>query len=92
MSIYLILLLTILVLNNARKNRRMSDKLFCIIICALFILITGLRHNMVGSDTTVYYLQFQEIKQLSLANVIALGRRDFGFYIFEWFIAKCLLY
>ena len=89
MSIYLILLLTILVLNNARKNRRMSDKLFCIIICALFILITGLRHNMVGSDTTVYYLQFQEIKQLSLANVIALGRRDFGFYIFEWFIAKC---
>lgn len=89
MNIYLILILTILVLNNVRKNQRISDKLFCIIICALFILITGLRHNVVGSDTTVYYLQFQEIKQMSLANVIALGKRDFGFFIFEWLVAKC---
>ena len=85
MSIYLILLLTILLLNNARRNQRISNKLFCIIICTLFILITGLRHNMVGSDTTVYYLQFQEIKQMSLENVIALEKRDFGFYILEWF-------
>ena len=88
MSIYLILLLTILLLNNARRNQRISNKLFCIIICTLFILITGLRHNMVGSDTTVYYLQFQEIKQMSLENVIALEKRDFGFYILEWFVAK----
>ena len=79
MNIYLILILTILVLNNVRKNQRISDKLFCIIICALFILITGLRHNVVGSDTTVYYLQFQEIKQMSLANIIALGKRDLAF-------------
>lgn len=82
MNIYLILILTILVLNNVRKNQRISDKLFCIIICALFILITGLRHNVVGSDTTVYYLQFQEIKQMSLANVIALGKRDFWLFYF----------
>lgn len=84
MLIYLFLLTLILGLNFMRKAQKISDKLFCIICCGMFILVTGLRHNMVGSDTTVYYLGFNEMTGRSLSEIIALEKRDFGFFIFEW--------
>lgn len=86
MLIYLFLLVAILFLNNLRNNRRISDKAFCIIVCSLFILITGLRHNMVGSDTTGYYLGFYRMADYSLEEVINLENRDLGFYVFEWIV------
>lgn len=88
MLIYILLLVTILVLNTLRKNRQVSDRAFCVVICSLFVLITGLRHNMVGSDTTGYYLGFYRIANSSLSEIIALKKRDFGFYIFEWLVAN----
>lgn len=103
--IYLFLLIMILVLNSLRKSGKISGRLFCIVVCGLFIFITGLRHNSVGADTTGYYLGFYELKDNTLDEIIALGKRDFGFYIFEWlvenifhdfvaitFIAACIFY
>lgn len=88
MLVYVCLLIMILVLNNARKKGRLSGKFFCITICCAFILITGLRHNSVGSDTTVYYLGFYQISNLSFTEMISLGNRDVGFYVFEWLVAN----
>ncbi|QUO31257.1 EpsG family protein [Faecalicatena sp. Marseille-Q4148] len=86
MLIYLLLLVTILVLNVFRKNGNISNRFYCIVICSLFICITGLRHNTVGSDTTGYYLAFYRLSGSSLAEIISLEKRDFGFYIFEWLV------
>ena len=86
MLIYLLLLATILVLNVFRKNGNISNKTYCIVICSMFVLITGLRHNTVGSDTTGYYLNFYRLSGSSLAEIISLEKRDFGFYIFEWLV------
>lgn len=86
MLIYLLLLAAILVLNVFRKNGNISNRFYCIAICSLFILITGLRHNTVGSDTTGYYLGYYRLSGSSLAEIISLEKRDFGFYIFEWLV------
>ena len=86
MLIYIVLVSLILVLNSARKRGTISDERFCTITCILFILVTGLRHNDVGSDTTGYFLAFNQIGRMSLPDVIALNKRDIGFYIFEWLV------
>lgn len=86
MLIYLFLLAIILVLNIFRKNGNISNRTYCIVICSLLILITGLRHNAVGSDTTGYYLNFYRLSGNSLAEIISLEKRDFGFYIFMWIV------
>lgn len=86
MLIYLLLLAIILVLNVFRTNGNINNRTYCIVICSLFILVTGLRHNMVGSDTTGYYLNFYRLSGSSLGEIISLEKRDFGFYIFMWVI------
>lgn len=90
MLVYLFLLGAVLILNIMRKNGSISNKSYCVIICALFVLVTGLRHNSVGSDTTGYYLSFYGFSGRSLAQIIALDKRDMGFYIFEWFIYQII--
>lgn len=85
MLIYILLVLTILILNIERKNGRISDRTYCKIICIAFILITGLRHNDVGSDTTVYYNGFNNGIGLSLSSVLA-SHEDKGFYFIWWLI------
>ncbi len=85
MTIYYILVAAILLLNYARRKHAISDKAFCQIVCFLFVLITGLRHNSVGSDTTGYYLAYQRVRNLSVSAV--LDSRDVGYYLFEWVLA-----
>lgn len=86
MLIYILLVTVILALNILRKNGRMSNRKYCRIICVLFILITGLRHNDVGSDTTVYYFNFYEIAEYSFIGVLNRGG-DTGFYILMWLVS-----
>ena len=86
MTIYYILVAAILLLNYARRKHAITDKRFCQIVCVLFILITGLRHNTVGSDTTGYYLSFQRLRTIPIGLAVA-DKRDFGYYYLEWALA-----
>lgn len=86
MLIYFLLVAAILLLNVERKNGRISNQKFCSIICVFFILITGLRHNSVGSDTTVYYMSFYDIAERSFSEALLRGR-DKGFYILMWCVS-----
>lgn len=88
MSIYVLLVVTILILNTARKNRLVSDKAFSVIICGLFILITGLRADSVGADTWNYYSSFHEKSHYTLNQILALNKRDYGYFILEWFVSR----
>jgi len=90
MNIYILLVAVILVLNMQRKRKKISDKTFSIIVCVLLILVAGLRANFVGADTHVYYQSFCEKTNYTLAQVIALDKRDFGYYILEWFVSNYL--
>ena len=90
MNIYIFLVALILILNIQRKCGKISDKTFSIIVCTFFIIITGLRANFVGADTHVYYDSFRERANYTLAQVIALDRRDFGYFILEWFVSHSL--
>lgn len=87
MLIYVLLVAAILILNIQRKNGRMSNRKYCRIICLLFILVTGLRHNSVGSDTTGYYFSFYDIAFYSFQDVLNRGG-DTGFYILMWCVSR----
>lgn len=87
MLIYILLVVAILGLNMLRKSGRMSNEKYCRIICLFFILITGLRHNDVGSDTTVYYFSFYETAGNSLKDVL-FSSGDKGFYMLMWLVSR----
>lgn len=90
MIIYFLLVVEILILNMQRKSGRISDAKFCKIICVSFILLTALRHNNVGSDTTVYYLSFNNIvnRYITFNDLLAESFFDKGFYIVFWLVAR----
>lgn len=90
MTIYYFLVALILILNGLRKRGALSDKFFSIVICSAFILVTGLRGRSVGADTWNYHDSFYFYENFRLEEVIALGKRDFGFFIVQWFIVHFL--
>lgn len=88
MLIYILLVGEIFLFNYLRKKKLISRKKFCIIIGVSFALITGLRSVNVGSDTTGYYLLFEDLGQLNLQQLLNQERRDLGYYILAWIIKK----
>lgn len=88
MIIYLLLVATILLMNYLMKADKVTKKQFCVTLGCIFVLITGLRSVNVGSDTTVYYLDFIHLKKLSFDALMALNKRDVAFYILSWFVGK----
>lgn len=86
MTIYYLLVISILLFNVIRKKGGISDKTFSVLACAMFIIIVGFRGKTVGADTWNYYNSFYSYSDYSLAEIIALNKRDFGFFIFQWFI------
>lgn len=90
MTIFYILVIIILLGNILRKQGAISDKFFSVCICVLFVLVVGLRARSVGADTWNYYDNFYSYADYSLKQVIDLHKRDFGFFIFQWFIVHYL--
>ncbi len=88
MLIYLILVLEILILNFLRRMGRLSKIAFCLILGISFVLITGLRSNNVGSDTTLYYLNFKEMAEVPFKEILYSEKRDKLFYIVSWLISN----
>lgn len=90
MTIYYFLVLVILVLNVLRKRGNISDKTFTIVCCTMFVMIVGLRGKSVGADTWNYHSSFYSYADFSLPEVIALNKRDYLFFIVQWFIVHYL--
>lgn len=90
MTIYYFLVLAILVLNVLRKRGNLSDKTFTIVCCTMFVMIVGLRGKSVGADTWNYHSSFYSYADFSLPEVIALNKRDYLFFIVQWFIVHYL--
>lgn len=86
MLIYILLVAEILLLNDFRIRGYLSKRQMCWMVGVSMIAITGLRGVDVGSDTTIYYLSFLEMADLSFADVLALDKRDFGYFILAWLI------
>lgn len=84
MLIYYFLVIYIFVLNTLMLRGRITRKQCVGWTAVAFIIITGLRHNMVGSDTTVYYLAFFANRYRSIESVLA--HRDIGFYLLSWIV------
>lgn len=67
-NIFLIFAWAILLLkNNPNPTKK---KIYCAIIALQWILISGLRHHSVGSDTYQYYFRFMEAKHISWSEVL----------------------
>ncbi len=86
MLIYILLVAEIIILNALRVSDKVSKRQLCWIIGVSMILITGLRSVNVGSDTTVYYYNFLYLQDMTLPEIMALEKRDFGFYILSWLV------
>lgn len=89
MTIYYTIVLVILLLGWQQKNGSIRKKTYCFIVGAIFVLVTGLRHDMVGADTTVYYLAYKSLAELrpGLADAIS-GHSDIAYYAFVWICAR----
>ena len=68
--------------------RRLTKKQFCYIIGIAFILITGLRSVNVGSDTTVYYLDFIAMKNITWEYLMSLEKRDIAYFVLAWIVSN----
>lgn len=67
-NIFLIFVWAILLLkNNPNPTKK---KIYCAIIALQWILISGLRHHSIGSDTYQYYFRFMEAKHISWSEVL----------------------
>lgn len=86
MLIYILLVGEILLFNYLRLKKLISRRKFCITIGLSFVFITGLRSVNVGSDTTVYYLLFEELGQLNFQQLLNQEKRDLGYYILAWIV------
>lgn len=87
MSIYIILLMSILVLGFYQKRGGISVSKYCKIIGFLFVLITGLRSNVVGSDTTVYYMRYERLCNVNSLHEAIANYGDIAYYAFAWLYA-----
>ena len=88
MLIYIFLVVLILSMNLLRYMRRLTKKQFCYIIGIAFILITGLRSVNVGSDTTVYYLDFIAMKNITWEYLMSLEKRDIAYFVLAWVVSN----
>lgn len=53
--------------NNSKKNK----KIYCTIVALQWIVISGLRHWSVGSDTYAYHNSFERVKNYSWGYVLS---------------------
>lgn len=84
MTIYYCIVLILLFLGYRQKYGSLAKKKFCIIIGTIFALVTGLRNEVVGSDTTVYYIGYESLHRVSSISDAILGHGDIAYYIFAW--------
>ena len=88
MLIYLVLLGLILSMTLLLYKNKINKLHFCIVIGLAFVLITGLRGPNVGSDTTVYYLDFKAMEYVSWSRLMSQEKRDVAFYVLSWVISR----
>ncbi len=67
-NIFFIFLWAVILLKH--NPSIIKKKLYCAIVALQWILISGLRHHSVGSDTYQYYLRFMGTKNISWSEVI----------------------
>lgn len=67
-NIMLICIWGVLLLLN--KTTDTKKKIYCTIVTMQWILISGLRHISVGSDTYEYYLAFERVKNTSWKTIL----------------------
>lgn len=84
MTIYYIIVLIILLLGWLQKNGSVNKKTYCGVIGSIFVLVTGLRHNMVGSDTTGYYISYEHLSFLPTLSDAISRHSDIAYYAFIW--------
>lgn len=92
MFIYVILVVYILIGQLLMDAKVMSRKSYCISVCLLFILISGLRDKNVGMwDTvTVYLPSFKVIQSHSVPEILAMADTQYkfiGFVLYSKLIA-----
>lgn len=90
MLIYTILVALIILMSSLLSMNRITKKQFCIVVGLAFVLITGLRSVNVGSDTTVYYLDFITMKDRPIEYIFAPDRRDVIYFLLSWIVAKTI--
>lgn len=67
-NIFFIFLWAVVLLKyNPNQTKR---KIYCGIVALQWILISGLRHHSVGSDTYQYYLRFMDAKNILNVSTI----------------------
>jgi hypothetical protein len=88
MLIYVVLVGLILFMGLLLRQNKITKKQFCLVVGAAFILVTGLRGPDVGSDTTVYYIDFKAMEYVSWQRLMEQERRDIVFYILSWVISR----
>lgn len=88
MLIYLVLVGLIFCMGLLLHKNKITKKQFCIIIGVAFVLITGLRGPNVGSDTTVYYIDYKAMEYVSWARLMSLEKRDIAFYVLSWSLSR----
>lgn len=91
MLIYLLIVLTILILGSIQKSDKISAKTYCSIIGSIFAFVTGLRSVNVGSDTTVYYLAYQDLKTVDTLTEAIGSHTDIAYYTFAWLMARAAI-
>lgn len=68
MKIYLINMIFLLIWAYCFKN---SKKMYCIFAATQWIILSGLRHWSVGSDTYQYYNKFVEVRYTSWSKLLS---------------------
>lgn len=87
MTVYYVLLCTILLLGWLQKSNIIKKNLYCNIIGILFALVTGLRSQDVGSDTTIYYIGYENFIHTNNIEAAIANHEDVGYFTFAWLYA-----
>lgn len=90
--IYIINIIMLILWDKLLLNNGLKKKIFCIIATTQWILLSGLRHISIGTDTKAYFDSFELTKSLSWETIInqfneimfndGIGK-DPGYAIFE---------
>lgn len=80
----------ILLLGFYQKRGGISVTTYCKIIGSLFVLITGLRSDIVGSDTTVYYMGYERLCNVDSLHEAIANHGDIAYYAFAWLYAHII--
>lgn len=84
MTIYYTIIFILLLLGHFQRQGALSKKKFCIIMGTIFALVTGLRNDVVGSDTTVYLIGYENLHDISTWQEAIHGHGDIAYYILAW--------